>query len=82
MFPLFWAFADLEKANDSYDTNNRHAMFQMLRVYSVEGKLLTAVQSYCVDSMAWFQVGKDVSGWFSVNVGLRHGCVISPCLFN
>ena len=47
----FWAFIDLEKA---YDTIDRHGMWQMLRVYGVEGKLLKAVQS--------FYVG-HVSGW-------------------
>ena len=27
-------------------------------------------------------MGMDVSEWFSVNVGLRQGCAISPWLFN
>ena len=27
-------------------------------------------------------VGDGVSEWFPVNVGLRQGCVMSPCLFN
>ena len=27
-------------------------------------------------------MGNDVSEWFPVNVGLRQGCVMSPCLFN
>ena len=50
----------------------------MLRVYGVGGKLLTAVQSFHVDSRACVRVGNDVSEWFPVNVGLRHGCVMSP----
>ena len=35
--------------------------------------------SFYVDSI---QVGKDVSEWFPVNVGLRQGCMMSPWLFN
>ena len=54
----------------------------MLRVYGVGGKLLTAVQSFYVDSRACVRVGDDVSEWFPVNVGLRQGCVMSPWLFN
>ena len=27
-------------------------------------------------------VGMDAREWFPINVGLRLGCVISPCLFN
>ena len=44
---------DLEKA---YDTIDRHGMWQILRVYEVEGKLLKAVQSFYVDSMACVRV--------------------------
>ena len=54
----------------------------MLRVYGVGRKLLKAVQSFYVDSRACVQVGNDVSEWFPVNVGLRQGCVMSPCLLN
>ena len=55
---VFWAFMDLEKA---YDTIDRHGMWQILRVYGVEGKLLKAVQSFYIDSRACVQVGNDVS---------------------
>ena len=57
-------------------------MWQMLRVYGVGGKLLKAMQSFYVDSRACVLVGNDVSKWFPVNFGLRHGCVMSPWLFN
>ena len=70
---------DLEKA---YDTIDRQVMWQMLRVYGLGGKLLKAVQSFYTDSRACVRVGTDVSEWFPVNVGLRHGCVMSPLLFN
>ena len=50
---VFWAFMDLEKA---YDTIDRYGMWQMLKVYGVGGKLLKAVQSFCVDS-------RGVSRW-------------------
>ena len=76
---VFYGFMDLEKA---YDTIDRHGMWQMLRVYGVGRKLLKAVQSFYVDSRACVRVGNDVSEFFPVNVGLRHGCVVSPWLFN
>ena len=34
---VFWAFMDLQKADDTID---RHGMWQMLRVYGVGGNLL------------------------------------------
>ena len=45
-------------------------------------KLLKAVQSFYEDSKVCAQVGMDVSEWFLVSVGLRQGCVMSPCLCN
>ena len=76
---VFWAFMDLE---NSYDTIDRHGMWQMLRVYGVGGKLLKAVQSFYVDCRACVWVRNDVSEWFPVNVELRHASVMSPRLFN
>ena len=35
-----------------------------------------------MDGRACVRVGNDASEWFPVNVGLRHGCVMSPWLFN
>ena len=76
---VFWAFMDLEKP---YDTIDRPGVCQMLRVYGVGGKLLTAVQSFYINSRACVRVGNDVSEWFPINVGLRQGCVMSPWMFN
>ena len=67
---------------NTYDTIDRHGMWQMLRVDGVGIKLLKAVHSFYVDSRACVWEGNDVSEWFPVNVGLRQGCVISPWLFN
>ena len=50
--------------------------------YGVGGKLLELEQSFYVDSRACVRVGIDVNEWFPVNVALRHGCVMSPWLFN
>ena len=50
---------DLEK---TYDTIDRHGRWQMLRVYEVRAKVLKAVQSFYVVSIA--SVGNDVSEWF------------------
>ena len=56
-------------------------MWQMQRVHGVGGTLLKAVHSF-YDSRACVLVGNDVTEWFPVNVRLRQGCVMSPCLFD
>ena len=50
-------------------------------MYVVVGKLLKSVQCFYVDR-ACVRMGNDVSVWFLVNVGLRHGCVMSLWLFD
>ena len=70
---------DLEKA---YNRVDRKAMWNVLRLYGVGGKLLKAVKSLYVGSKACVRVGNELSDWFEVRVGLRQGCVMSPWLFN
>ena len=66
---------------DRADTIDRHGMWQMLIVYGLNWEeIVEALQSFYVDSRACVLVGMDVSEWFLVNVGLRHGCVMSSWL--
>ena len=76
---VYFAFMDLEKA---YDRVDRDAMWNVLSMYGIGGKLLGAVKSLYVGSEACVRVGEEVSEWFPVRVGLRQGCVMSPWLFN
>ena len=47
----------------TYDTIDRHGMWEMQRVYGAGGKFMKAVQSFYVDSRACVRVGNDVSGF-------------------
>ena len=76
---VYMAFMDLEKA---YDRVDRNALWQVLRVYGVGGKLLKGVQSFYNESRACVRSESGYSEWFDVKVGLRQGCVMSPWLFN
>ena len=71
---MFRAFMDLEKA---YDRVDRDSLWQILRLYGVGGELLKALQNFYVDSRACGKIRNKVSEWFSVNVGVRQGCVMS-----
>ena len=53
-----------------------------MRIYGVSGRLLNGLQRFYDDTKA--RVGKESgnSEWFSVNVGLRQGGVMSPWLVN
>ena len=76
---VYFAFLDLEKA---YDRVDRDAMWNVLRLHGIGGRLLRGVRSFYVGSKACVRVGNEVSEWFSVRVGLRQGCVMLPWVFN
>ena len=50
---MYVGLKDLEKA---YDRVNREALWQVLRMYDVEGKLLGGIKSMYVDSLACVRV--------------------------
>ena len=74
-------FLDQEKAYDRVGVD-RDAMWNVLRLYGIGGRLLRGVKSLYIGSKACVRVGNEASEWFPVRVGLRQGCVMSPWLFN
>ena len=76
---LYVAFMDLEKAYDKVDWR---ALWEVLQIYGVGGKLLKAVQAFYRNSRACVRVNGRVSEDFEIHVGVRQGCVMSPWLFN
>ena len=73
------AFMDLEKA---YDRVDRDALWQVMRIYGIGGRVLRGIMSFYVEGRACVRVGSKVSESFEVKMGLRQGCVMSPWLFN
>ncbi len=54
----------------------------MLKISGVGGQLLKGIQSFYTEANACVRVGGKFSGSFAVEMGVRQGCVMSPCLFN
>ena len=60
-------FIDLEKA---YERVNREAMWKVLRMYDVRGKLLSGIKSTYVDNLACVRVKGDESEKFRIDNGV------------
>ena len=76
---MYGGFIDLEKA---YDKVNMEALWQVLRMYDGEGKLLSGIRSMYVDSSACVRIKGGESEWFGIDSGVRQRCIISPWLLN
>ena len=76
---VYVGFIDLEKA---YDRVNRIALWQVLRMYDVGGKLSVGIKSMYVDSLACVRVKWGVNERFRIDSGMRQSVIISPWFFN
>jgi hypothetical protein len=76
---LYLAFMDLQQA---YDRVNREALWQVLMIYGVGGRLLNGIKSLYGDSEACVRINGVEGEWFKIESGVRQGCVMSPWLFN
>ena len=72
-------FMDLEK---EYNRVNKESLWQVLRMYGVDGKLLNGITSMYVNSLPCITVKGGESGCFRINSGARQGCIMFPWLFN
>ena len=72
-------FMDLEKA---YDKVNRELLWQMLRMYDVNGKQLNGIKSIYVNSLTCVKLKEGENKCFRMNSGLKQGCIIFPWLFS
>ena len=58
------------------------ALWQVLRVYNVGGKLLNSIKSIYVNSLVSVRVKGGERECFRTNSGVTQGCIMSPWLFN
>ena len=72
-------FIDLKKA---YDSVNREALWQGLKMYDVRSKRLSEIKRIYVDSSACVRVKGGKSELFRMDSGLRQGCIMSLWLFS
>ena len=75
---VYSCFVDLEKA---YDRVPRGKLWSVLQEYGIDGPLLGAIQSLYTNCSSCVRVNGSKSTPFTVGVGLRQGCVLSPLLF-
>uniref|UniRef100_A0A8W8JBQ4 Reverse transcriptase domain-containing protein n=1 Tax=Magallana gigas TaxID=29159 RepID=A0A8W8JBQ4_MAGGI len=76
--PLYISFIDLTKA---FDLVSRDGLFKILPKIECPPKLLSLVTSFHVDMKGTVQFNSSSSEPFSINSGVKQGCVLAPTLF-
>ena len=76
---LYVAFIDMEKA---YDRVNREKLFELMRGYGVQEKLVDVIESIYDGGMVKFELEGIMTGWCKSDSSVRQGCPLSPLLFS
>lgn len=76
---LHIAFVDFKCAFDSID---RQAIWSIMKNCGVDSKVIRLIKNFYVGSTSCVRLAGKHSDWFSVNSGVRQGCVAAPELFN
>ena len=73
------AFLDLRKA---FPSVWREGLWEKMKYYGIDGKFLRLCQDLYRDVGARVRVGKVFSERYTIEGGLRQGCILSPSLFS
>ena len=76
----FVCFIDFRKA---FDSINRDLLWKKLEHnFNIKGRFLNILKTMYENVSNCVRVNDDVSDWFSINSGVKQGCVLSPTLFD
>lgn len=71
-------FVDFKAA---FNSVHRPALWRIMGEYGIPKKIINIVKSTYSGSMARVKVGREQTDWFSIETGVRQGCLWSPMLF-
>ena len=76
---IFGCFVDFSKAFDSIP---RYNLFEKLLKYDVSGKFYDCLVNLYTEDQACIKILSNTTNSFTVNQGVKQGCILSPLLFN
>jgi len=53
-----------------------------MRKHNINDDVIRGIQGLYARSECWVLIGDTISDKFSQTIGVRQGCLLSPCLFN
>lgn len=77
--PTFVCFVDFRKA---YDAINRTLLWRKLSNIGLKGKMFQSLRALYNNVNCSVRINGHLTDWFTVNSGLKQGCLLSPLIFN
>ena len=76
--PLYINFIDFKKA---FDSIHRDTLWKIVKAYGVPDKIVTLMKCFYTKFECTVLLNNKETDWFTVNSGVRQGCIVSPILF-
>ena len=76
---LYHVFIDFKKA---FDRVWHAALWATMRKYNISANLVRTTEQLYDKATSAVQMNGSIGEWFRTTVGVRHGCFLSPTLFN
>ena len=76
---LYHVFIDFKKA---FDRVWQAALWATMRKYNISANLVRTIKQLYDKATSAVQMNGSIGEWFRTTVGVRHGCLLSPTLFN
>jgi hypothetical protein len=76
---VFACFIDVKKA---YDRVWRNGLWHKIHRSGVQGKMWRVIYNLYETTQSAVLIGRSLTDWFDINVGVRQGDVLSPILFS
>ena len=75
---IFFCFIDYAKAFDCVDHNK---LWKILKEMGIPDHLTCLLRNLHAGQEATVRTEHRTADWFQIRVGVRQGCILSPCLF-
>ena len=65
----------------AFDTVDHNKLWKILREMGIPDHLTCLLRNLYVGQEATVRTGRGTTYWLQIRKGIRHGCILSPCLY-